>query len=67
MNVFKPILISTQYQQNLNCELSDTQIIESIEAKINLKGSLLYGQHLHKNWLENNKSEMCYTYLVNTD
>ena len=20
-----------------------------------------------KNWLENNKSEMCYTYLVNTD
>ena len=64
MNTFKPTLISIKYQQNLNCELSDTQMIESIEAKTNLKGSLLYGQHLHKNWLENNKSEMCCTYLL---
>ena len=67
LNAFKLTLISIKYHLNLNCELSDTQIIQSNEAKINLKGSLLYGQHLHKNWLENNKSEMCYTYLVNTD
>ena len=52
LNAFKLTLISIKYHQNLNCELSDTQIIQSNEAKINLRGSLLYGQHLHKKLVE---------------
>ena len=52
LNAFKLTLISIKYHQNLNCELSVTQIIWNTEAKINQKGSLLYEQHFHKNWLE---------------
>ena len=52
LNAFKLTLISIKYHLNLNCELSDTQIIQSNKAKINLRGSLLYGQHLHKKLVE---------------
>ena len=48
LNAFKLTLISIKYHLNLNCELSDTQIIQSNKGKINLRDSLLYGQHLHK-------------------